>query len=40
VLAIGPPTSSPAIVIEQVRIFGLTRRRSVLIAPTASDAGA
>jgi len=40
VLADPTPTSSPTIVIERVWLYDLTRRRSVLLTPAASNAGA
>jgi hypothetical protein len=40
VLATPVPTSSPAIVIEALRLYDIPARRSVLITPAASNAGA
>jgi hypothetical protein len=40
VLATPTPTSSPTIVIERIRLYDIAHRRSVLITPAASNAGA
>jgi hypothetical protein len=40
VLATPVPTSSPAIVIESLRLYDIRQRRSVLVVPAASNAGA